>query len=153
MRREELGKAREARDASGLVVGVVVAEFNRDVTEALLDGALEALAEWGVKDENIEILRVAGAFELPQGCARMLSRGKKDALVVLGCIIKGETTHDEHLATAAFGGLMDVSLQSGVPLGLGVLTTKDLAQAAARAEGEANAGRGAAFAALSLALS
>ncbi|MGB4076188.1 MAG: 6,7-dimethyl-8-ribityllumazine synthase [Minisyncoccia bacterium] len=153
MRRNELGKEREARDASLLTVGVVVSEFNSDVTEALLDGALEALAEWGVQDENIEILRVPGSFELPYGCVKLLSRGKKDALVALGCIIKGETEHDRHLASAVFPGLMTLSVERDTALGLGVLTTNTLAEAKARASGEENAGRTAAFTALTLALS
>lgn len=152
MRREELGKAREARDASALAVGVVVAEFNADITEAMLDGALEALAEWGVRDDNIEILRVPGAFELPFGCQKLLARGKKDALVAIGCVIKGETDHDKYIASAATEGLMKLSLDEKVPVGFGVITTNDLAQAKARSTGESNAGKNAAFAALTLAL-
>ncbi len=153
MRRDELGKAREARDASGLSVGIVVAEFNSDITEAMLDGALEALAEWGVDDGNIEVLRVPGSYELPFGCAKLLSKGKRDALVAIGCIIKGETDHDRHIATAVSNGLMQLSLEREVPIGFGVITTNDLAQAQARSIGELNAGKNAAFAALTLALS
>lgn len=153
MRREELTKPREARDASGLSVGIAVSEWNADVTEALLDGALEALAEWGVKDENIAVFRVPGSFELPYAIARLHSVGGKDALIALGCIVKGETEHDRHIASAVFGALADFSVTREVPVGLGILTTNDLDQALARAEGEGNAGRGAAFAALTLALS
>lgn len=153
MRREELGKKREARDASGLSVGVVVAEFNSDITEAMLDGALEAFAEWGVPDATIEILRVPGSYELPFGCATLLSRGKRDALVAIGCIIKGETEHDRHIASAVSSGLMQLSIEREVPIGFGVITTNTLEQARARSSGEENAGKNAAFAALSLALS
>lgn len=153
MRREELGKKREVRDASALLVGIVVAEFNADITEAMLDGALEALAEWGVDDANIEVLRVPGAFELPYGCLTLLGHGKKDALVALGCVIKGETDHDKYIASAATEGLMKLSLEQKVPIGFGVITTNDLAQAKSRSTGESNAGKNAAFAALTLALS
>ena len=152
MRREELSKTLEARDASALSVGVVVAEFNADITEAMLDGALEALAEWGVPDGNIEILRVPGAFELPFGCLKLMERGKKDALVAIGCVIKGETDHDKYIASAATEGLMRLSLENKVPVGFGVITTNDLAQAKARSSSESNAGKNAAFAALTLAL-
>lgn len=153
MRRDELGKAREARDASGLTVGIAVAEFNSDVTESLLDGALDALAEWGVKDENIEVLRVPGSFELPFACTRLLSRGKKDTLVALGAIIKGSTEHDRHIATATFSALSNLSVTREIPIGLGILTTNTLAEAEERSVGPGNAGRLAAFAAMTLALS
>ncbi len=153
MRRDELSKVREARDASALSVGIVVAEFNADITEAMLDGALEALAEWSVADTNIEILRVPGAFELPYGCLKLLEHGKKDALVAIGCVIKGETDHDKYIASVASEGLMKLSLDYKVPVGFGVLTPNTLEQAKARSTGESNAGKVAAFAALTLALS
>lgn len=153
MMRDELGKPRDARDASGLSVGIVVAEFNRDVTEALLDGALEALAEWGVPDTSIEVVRVPGAYELPYTSLRMLERGKKDVLVALGCVLRGETDHDKYIAHAVAQGLMRVSLDERVPIGFGVITPNTLAQAHARAQGESNAGKVAAFAAMTLALS
>lgn len=135
-----------SREGRGLKVGVAVASFNAFVTDGLLEGALQALAAAGVEDPVV--LRVAGSFELPVA-ARGLVEAGCDAVVALGAVIKGETDHYEHVATQAIAGLQQVAVQTGVPVGLGVLTARRAEQARARALlGPANKGAEAVEAAL-----
>lgn len=146
-------KAVKAEDASHLSIGVVVSEFNSDITERMLTGALTTLRQWGVKEQNIRVVRVPGSFELPYGCAKLLSGKKKpDALVALGCVIKGETDHDRYISTSVAQGIMDLTLTRGVPIAFGVITPNSLAQAKVRSAGKHNKGREAAIAALKCAL-
>lgn len=152
MQRKEFEKKAETRDASKLKVGVVLSRFNSDITESMLEGALGVLREWGVSEKNVHVARVYGSFELPAAAQRLVLRHQLDALVAIGCIIKGETRHDAYLAQATFQGLMRVSLDSNVPIGLGVLTTNTLAQARTRSRGKTNHGEKAAEAALEAAL-
>jgi 6,7-dimethyl-8-ribityllumazine synthase len=135
-----------AFDATDLKVGVAVASFNAFVTEGLLRGALEALGKAGAPDPTV--LRVAGSFELPVA-ARALAEAGCDCVVALGAVIKGETDHYEHVAAQAIAGLQQVAVQTGVPVGLGVLTARKAEQARARAlPGPANKGAEAAEAAV-----
>jgi len=133
-------------------VGVAVARFHEDITASLLAGAREILRAWGVKDANVHIVHVYGSFELPFACQRLIRKHKVDAAVALGCIVKGDTKHDEYIAQAVFNALQRVSFNTEVPIGLGVLTTNNLAQARARSRGGANHGARAAEAALQAAL-
>ncbi|MBI5645215.1 6,7-dimethyl-8-ribityllumazine synthase [Candidatus Kaiserbacteria bacterium] len=153
MRREEVGKKVKVRDASKLRVGIVVAQFNEDITGAMLDGAQATLERWGVKKKNISVAHVYGSFEIPFACGRLAAKKKLDALVAIGCIVKGQTRHDEYLANAVTNGLMRISLDLSIPVGLAVLTTNTLAQAKERSRGEHNHGSQAATAALVAALS
>jgi len=135
-----------AGDARGLRVGVVVATFNEVVTAGLLQGALEALSAAGAVDPTV--VRVAGSFEIPV-VARALAEGGCDCVVALGAVIKGETDHYEHVATQAIAGLRQVAVETGVPVGLGVLTTRRVEQARARSlPGPGNKGAEAALAAV-----
>jgi 6,7-dimethyl-8-ribityllumazine synthase len=135
-----------AADAGGLKVGVVVATFNEAVTAGLLQGALEALAAAGAAEPTV--VRVSGSFELPV-VARALAEGGHDCVVALGAVIKGETDHYEHVATQAIAGLRQVAVATGVPIGLGVLTTRRVDQARARSlPGPGNKGAEAALAAV-----
>ncbi|HVU75293.1 MAG TPA: 6,7-dimethyl-8-ribityllumazine synthase [Candidatus Paceibacterota bacterium] len=152
MQRKEFLKKEDAQDASKLVVGIAVADFNPDITGGLLEGAMAALKEWGVKEKNISIRRVYGSFDLTYACDLLLRRKKMDAVVALGCIIKGETDHDKHIASAVFNGLTALTIAHGKPVSLGILTTNDLAQAKARSRGKTNHGEKAAVAALRAAL-
>jgi 6,7-dimethyl-8-ribityllumazine synthase len=153
MQRKEMTKKVPARDASKLKVGIVVSRFNEDVTASMFDGACVALRAWKVKDVNVHIARVYGSFEIPFACAALIKKHHLDAVVALGCIIKGETRHDEYLAQATSYGLMRVMLDTGVPVGFGVITTNNLKQAHARSRGATNKGSEATFAALEAALS
>ena len=152
MQREHYEKTPVARDASALKVGVVVSQFNSDITEGMLEGALATLREWKVEDANITVLRVPGSFEVPFGCAKIVKTKKPDAIVALGCIIKGETSHDHYIASAVSQGIMDLIIEHGVPISFGIITTNNLSQAKVRSTGETNKGKEAAVAALEMAL-
>ena len=140
-------------DASTLRIAVVVATFNNDITLRLLEGARECLAKHGVPDGSITEQRVPGAFELPLAAQVLARSGDYDAIVALGCVIRGGTPHFEYVSQGATYGLQRVALDTGVPVAFGVLTTDDLAQAEARAGGEqGNKGFDAAQTAIEMAL-
>jgi 6,7-dimethyl-8-ribityllumazine synthase len=141
-----------SRSASECRFAIVVSRFNEEITSGLLAGARSALAESGVRDEDVTIVRVPGAFELPVAARRIAETGDVDAVICLGCLIKGETMHLEYIAAAAAQGLMDVSTGTGVPVAFGLLTTLTDAQAESRsAPGSGNKGREAALAAVEMA--
>ena len=130
---------------------VVASRFNRPVTERLVDGALEALRGAGVDEEDVDLVLVPGAWELPWA-ARRASRGGYDAVVALGCVIRGETDHYDYICRAATRGLGDLAAEGDVPVGLGLLTCDTAEQAVQRSGGEkGNKGAEAAEAALELA--
>ena len=140
-------------DASALRFAIVVAEFNASITERLLDGALECLAKHGVPEDSVHVRRVPGAFELPLAAQVLATSGDYEAIVALACVIRGETPHFEYVSQAATHGLLRVTLDTGLPVAFGVLTTEDLAQAEARAGGEqGNKGFDAAQTAVEMAL-
>ena len=133
-------------DATGLRVGIAVADFNAAVTSGLLAGALDALAAAGVADPMV--VHVPGAFELPVVVGHLAMAGF-DAVVALGAVIAGETDHYEHVATQCAAGLRQVAVSSGVPVGFGVLTARDPRHAAERSRlGPDNKGAEAAEAAV-----
>jgi 6,7-dimethyl-8-ribityllumazine synthase len=141
------------KDASGLVVGIAVAQFNADITEELLKGAQEVLTEWQVREENVRVIRVPGSFEVPYAAQKLLlSTPKPDAVIALGCIVKGETSHDQYLAASVTDALMRLSLDFKTPVASGVITANTFDQAVARTKGDMNRGREAAIAALTAAL-
>jgi 6,7-dimethyl-8-ribityllumazine synthase len=143
---------RGSRTASGCRFAIVVSRFNEEITEGLLRGARGALTEASVRDEDITILRVPGAFEIPLAARRAAASGRFDAVICIGCVIKGETMHFEYIATAACQGIAEAALSTGVPMALGVLTTLTEEQAHERAaEGPGNKGREAAQAAVEMA--
>ena len=116
--------------ADQLRVGVVASQWHEEVTTGLLDGALRALAQAHVDDPLV--LRVPGSFELPVACVR-LARARYDALVALGVVIRGDTPHFEYVCRAASEGLVRVTVDTGVPIGFGLLTCDDETQALDRA--------------------
>ena len=138
--------------ATGCRFAVVVSRFNEDITSGLLSGARTALVEAGVHDDDVTLVHVPGAFEIPVTALHLAETGRFDAVICLGCLIKGDTMHFEYIADAAAHGIMNVSVTTGVPVAFGVLTTLTEAQAAARSEsGEGNKGREAALAAIEMA--
>ncbi len=140
-------------DGSSFKIGIVVSEWNADITNALLNGTKETLLKAGVLEDNIEVLYVPGSFELPWGARQIMKPGKKDAVICLGCIIQGETKHDEYIAAAVASGIMQLGLMSGIPVIFGVLTTNTEEQAKERAGGKhGNKGSEAAVAALQMAI-
>ena len=128
---------------------VVAALFNRHIVDSLLDGAVDYLRHQGVSEADVTVLRVPGAWELPLALEELASTGTYDALIALGVVIRGETAHFDYICTEASRGCQDVSLRHHIPIGFGLLTTEDEAQALARAGGSAgNKGEEAAEAAV-----
>ena len=139
-------------DGKPYKIGIAIAQWNAEITGLLLQGAKDTLAQAGVLPENIEEISVPGSFELPWAARQLMKADKKDAIICLGCIIQGETKHDEYIASAVANGIMQLSLASGVPVIFGVLTTNTLQQAVERAGGaHGNKGSEAAESALQLA--
>lgn len=137
-------------DAANLRIGVVVSRFNEFITEQLAKGALETLEKHGCPHENISFVKVPGAWELPIAAKALAMRC--DAIVALGAVVRGDTPHFEYVAGSAADGLSRVSIDTGVPIAFGVLTTDDLQQAMDRAGGKSgNKGSEAAEAAIELA--
>jgi 6,7-dimethyl-8-ribityllumazine synthase len=127
-------KTKEGKlNAKGMKFGVVVSRFNNLVTDRLLEGALEGLKSHGADDENIEIVRVPGAFEIPLLAEKMAATGRYDALVCLGAVIRGDTPHFEYISDAVTRGIGQVILKHRVPVSFGVLTTNNVEQALERA--------------------
>jgi 6,7-dimethyl-8-ribityllumazine synthase len=139
-------------EGAGKRVAVVAARFNEAVTSKLVEGALAGLAQHGVSEDAVEVAWVPGAFEIPLVARRFAMSGRFDAVICLGAVIRGETAHFELVANEAARGIMQVSLETGVPLIFEVLATESLAQAEARAGGtHGNKGWEAAEAALEMA--
>jgi len=143
--------ASSSPDARGLRVAVIRARFHTEVADGLLSGALQALREMGAADDGVSVIDVPGAFELPLAARAGAESGRFDAVVALGAVIRGETDHYEHIAREASAGLAAVARETGVPVGFGVLTVDDEAQARARsADGPGNKGAEAARAAVAM---
>jgi 6,7-dimethyl-8-ribityllumazine synthase len=146
-----VGEKGATPDLSGsdLRIAVIVARFNEDVTRRLLRGALNALKERGVVEPDV--LWVPGSLELPVTALALAEKGNYDAIVCLGCVIRGETYHFEVVANQAAAGIMQVQLDTGVPVAFGVLTTEDKEQALARSGPKNNKGAEAVEAAIEMA--
>ena len=143
---------RGSASASGCRFAVVVSRFNEEITEGLLKGVQQALAEASVREADITVMRVPGAFEIPVTALRAAETGHFDAVICIGCVIKGETMHFEYIAGTVCQAIADAASATGVPIALGVLTTLTEAQAVARAaDGPGNKGREAALAAVEMA--
>ena len=140
------------QNARGLRFGVVVSRFNDFVTSNLLTGALEVLNQSGVNEADLKIIKVPGAFELPQAAKKLCSTGNYDAIVCLGAVIRGDTSHFDYICTETSRGIGQVGLEFNVPVLFGVLTTENLDQAVARSgTGTSNKGRETAKAAIEMA--
>ncbi|MBL0099567.1 MAG: 6,7-dimethyl-8-ribityllumazine synthase [Saprospiraceae bacterium] len=116
-------------------IGIVTAVWNQDITFAMRDACIDTLMSAGCKESDMVSISVPGAFELPSGAKLLLSNHKMDAVICLGCVIKGETKHDEYISTAVAHGIMTLSVMSGKPVIFGVLTPNDMQQAIDRAGG------------------
>jgi len=139
-------------DASAFRFAIVVSRFNEGITSSLRDAAIAALKEAGALETNVHLFSVPGAFEIPQAARAAAESGRFDAVVCLGCIIRGETPHFDYIASAVAHGITDAAGDTGVPMAFGVLTTDSEAQAAARSgPGHDNKGREAAAAAIEMA--
>jgi 6,7-dimethyl-8-ribityllumazine synthase len=135
-----------------MAVAVVASRYNAGVVQRLLDGAVERLAERGVSQDQITVILVPGAWELPLACRRLAEAGGHQAVVALGCVVRGDTPHFEYVCSEASRGVIQASLDTGIPVSFGLLTTDTLEQAAERAGGSAgNKGAEAADAAVEMA--
>jgi 6,7-dimethyl-8-ribityllumazine synthase len=139
--------------AAGLRFAVVVARFNDAITSRLREGARAALIEAGASADEVEVFEVPGAFELPQAARCAAEGGRYDAIVCLGCVIRGATPHFEYISAAVAHGIQEASGETGVPIAFGVLTTDTWAQAEERSvDGPSNKGFEAAAAAVEMAV-
>lgn len=135
----------------GRKVGIIVSRFNSFISEKLLEGALDSLIRSGVNDDDIDVARVPGAFEIPLAAQKMAGSGKYDAVICIGVVIRGATPHFDYVAGEVAKGTAQVMLDSGVPVLFGVLTTETIEQAIERAGTKAgNKGADVAVAALEM---
>jgi len=139
------------RNPEKIKVGLVVAEWNEEITSALQQGATETLLHYGFDKNNLKAVKVPGSYELPMGARSLLKHDKYGAIICLGCVIKGETPHNDYINQAVSTGLTHLSLTSGTPCIFGVLTPLNMDQALERAGGKhGNKGVEAAVAAVSM---
>lgn len=130
----------ELINGAKLKIGIVVSRFNEDITQALQKGAIKVLGENGVKENSIKTVWVPGSFEIPLACQKLAKTGEFDALIALGCVIKGETDHYYFVADQTSSGIMEVMLKYNIPVGFGILTTNNLEQAQKRCSAQDNKG-------------
>ncbi len=119
--------------AKDMKVAIVVARFNEFITSKLLSGAVDCLVRHEAKDEDITVAWVPGAFEIPMACKKLAESGKYDAIIALGAVIRGATPHFDYVCAESSKGIAQVSMQTGVPVAFGVLTTENIQQAIERA--------------------
>ncbi len=123
-------------DASEMSFGIVVADWNRHITEALFEGCRATLLKHGAQAEKIRVAQVPGSFELPVGARILAQRENLDAVICLGCVIRGDTDHDRYINQAVASGLMNLGITTGKPFIFGLLTVNDEQQALDRAGGK-----------------
>lgn len=121
----------------GMKVGIVAARFNEIIVNKLLGGAVDGLVRHGVEEENITAARVPGAFEIPVAAQKMAQSGNYDAVICVGTVIRGDTSHYDYVCNEVSKGIAHVSLETGIPVLFGVLTTENIEQAIARAGSKA----------------
>jgi len=137
-KKTNLSELREVKlkELDNIKIGIVTAKWNEKITSALTKDCKQTLLEYGITVENIIKITVPGSFELPMGAKLLLSREKLDAVICLGCVIQGETPHNEYINQSVAHGLMNLSLASGKPCIFGVLTPRNMEQAQERAGGK-----------------
>ncbi len=133
MARQNGRELRGDLDAAGLRFGIVVSQFNAFITDRLLAGTLDALTRAGADENQIEIVRVPGSFEIPLTAKKLAEKGRFDAIVCIGCVLRGETSHYDYVASETARGIQLAQLDTGVPMGFCVLTCDTLEQAIDRA--------------------
>ncbi|MCU1246584.1 MAG: 6,7-dimethyl-8-ribityllumazine synthase [Acidobacteria bacterium] len=138
--------------AAGLRVAIVASRFNDEIVSGLISGALDCLSRHGAADEAVELYRVPGAFEIPTLARKLIESGRHDALVTLGCLLRGDTPHFDFISAQVTSGLSRVAVEAGFPLAFGVITCNTYEQAMARSSpGAGNKGWEAALAAIEMA--
>jgi 6,7-dimethyl-8-ribityllumazine synthase len=121
---------------SGARFAIVASRFNEFIVQRLIAGALDGFVRHGVEAARVQVVRVPGSWEIPLVCSKLAAARKVDAIVALGCIVRGDTPHFDHVASEASKGIASVSLSSGLPIAFGVLTTDNIEQAVDRAGGK-----------------
>jgi 6,7-dimethyl-8-ribityllumazine synthase len=134
MKVEKAPPPAEFPDVAGKKFAIVVATFYADLAAWMEDGARRGLRDCGVAEGDIALIKVPGCFELPVAARRLIRAGDYDGIVALGVVVRGETPHFDYVAGECARGIMDVQIATGVPIGFGVLTTENLAQAEERAD-------------------
>ena len=129
--------AESVPDASGMRFGIVVSEWNSNITGALLEGAVNTLKKHGAKEENILVQTVPGSFELTFGSAQMVKSGRVDAVIAIGCVVRGDTPHFDYVSAETTKGVASMTLKYAKPVTFGVLTVDNLEQAIERAGSKA----------------
>lgn len=152
MQTAEFLKKAKPHDASKFKISIVASKFHSDITDSMVEGALDVIKEWKVKEKNITVRRVYGSFDLPYAAALAIKKDKPNAVIAIGCVVKGETKHDEYIANAVANGLTTLSIWHKIPVSFGVITVNNLEQAKQRSRGRTNHGEKAAIAALEAAL-
>lgn len=138
-------------DASDMKIGIVVSEWNEEVTASLAEGAINTLKTHGCKEKNIRVMTVPGSFELTFGCRLMADKHALDAVIAIGCVIQGETRHFDFICQGVTHGITELNLEYDIPFIYGILTTENQQQALDRAGGKyGNKGDEAAFTAISM---
>ncbi|MCL4457451.1 MAG: 6,7-dimethyl-8-ribityllumazine synthase [Nitrospirae bacterium] len=138
--------------AKGIKFGIIVSRFNDFITSRLLDGAVDALIRHGAKEDDIEVVKVPGSFEIPLAAKKMASKGSYGAVICLGTVIRGATPHFDYVASEVSKGIAAASLETGVPIAFGVITSDTIEQAVERAGTKAgNKGWDAAITAIEMA--
>lgn len=146
----ETGIIRQSTE-NEMTIGIVVSEWNQEVTASLTQAAIETLKKYGFTDDNIILKSVPGSFELPQAAKFLIDYSDVNAVICLGCVIQGETRHFDFVCSGVTQGIMNINLQTGVPVSFGILTTQNLQQALDRSGGKhGNKGVEAAIAALKM---
>jgi len=120
-------------DAKGLKVSIIASRFNDFITDRLIDGAVDCLVRHGAQEDQINVYRVPGSFELPLAAKKVVSAGNVDAVICLGALIRGQTPHFDFIASEVTKGIAQISLDSGIPVTFGVITADSLEQAVDRA--------------------
>lgn len=128
-----MNELQKTMNGENLKIAIVTAEFNDFITDRLLDGAHKTLLKHGVKDDNIDLVYVPGAFELPLTAKTLAETKKYDSVITLGCLIRGSTTHYDYVCNEAAKGISHAGLSTGVPVIFGVITTENIEQAIDRA--------------------
>ncbi|MBI4346531.1 MAG: 6,7-dimethyl-8-ribityllumazine synthase [Elusimicrobia bacterium] len=131
--------------------GIVASRFNPEITDALLASCRKGLAKARIADADVEVVRVPGGYEIPWAAHRLAATGKFDAIITLGCVLKGQTPQNDHISRSIFQRLHEISIATGTPCVLGVITPKTWRQAVARTKGKMDRGVEAAEAALEMA--
>jgi 6,7-dimethyl-8-ribityllumazine synthase len=119
-------------DAKGLKLAIVVSRFNSFMTQKMLDGAMDSLIRHGISEKDVDIFWVPGAFEVPVTCKKIASKKTYDGIVAISCVIRGATPHFDYVSSEASKGIAQVMLESGIPIGFGIVTADTLEQAIER---------------------